>query len=311
MVYIKYMHEVNIRNLDLNLLVALEALLQESSVTQAAAAVNLSQPAMSRALDRLRHMLKDPLLVRSGRGMVLTPRAESLRGPLQDALERVRTVLAPNEFNPATSQAHFRIIGVDYFSHVMMPGVLEQLYREAPNIQVSIENMSAEGIEGLKTGEIDLGIGVIDVGPKLDAAYHQHLFDDDFICVMREGHDLSDKTLKLEDYCRANHALLSITGKGSGTIDLLLQGIGKERKIALRLPHFLAIPSVVSKTDLITTIPRKVAQLFEGQGVVMCELPTELQSPSFTISQIWHERFHHDPARKWLRSIVKRLSVLV
>ncbi|MDV7340698.1 LysR family transcriptional regulator [Terasakiella sp. A23] len=299
---------MNIRNLDLNLLVQLEALLNEASVTKAAASINLSQPAMSRALDRLRHMLKDPLLVRSGRGMVLTPRAEALRSPLQNALERVRTVLAPNEFNPATSQAHFRIIGVDYFSHVMMPAVLERLYREAPNIQVSIENMSAGGIEALKAGEIDLGIGVIGDGPKLETSYHQKLFDDDFICVMRKGHVLANAPLDLNGYCAADHALLSVTGKGGGAIDGLLENIGRTRKISLRLPHFLAIPSVVSRTDLITTIPRKLAMLFQGQGVAMCELPGELENPGFTISQIWHERFHHDPARKWLRSIVKELS---
>lgn len=302
------MHQVNISNLDLNLLVALEALLETSSVSRAAEHVNLSQPAMSRALDRLRHMLKDPLLVRSGRGMVLTPRAEALRTPLQDALVRVRGVLAPNEFVPAQASEHFRIIGVDYFSHVMMPPVLEQLYRQAPNIQVTIENISHSGIEALKAGEIDLGIGVIGDGPDLSSCYHQALFEDDFVCVMRQEHELVKEAFTLDAFCTAKHALLSLTGKGTGTLDKRLEELGKKRHIQLRLPHFLAIPSVISHTDLLITIPRKLAGVFKAETLHMCELPIEVRMPRFTISQIWHERFQHDPARKWLRSIMKSVS---
>lgn len=308
MVYIKYMHEVNIKNLDLNLLVALEALLSESSVTRAAESVNLSQPAMSRALERLRHVLNDPLLVRSGRGMVLTPRAESLRVPLQDALARVRDVLAPSTFDPATSQAQFRIMGADYFTQVMMPKVLARLYQQAPNIQVDLVNMSMEAIDALKAGELDLGIGVIDDGPDLAGAFHQKLFEDDFVCVMSKDHHLIGKPLTLDEFCKARHAMLSITGRGTGAIDRRLQELGWTRKMVLRLPHFLAIPSVISQTDLLISMPRKLAATFQQQGIYVQELPLEVRGPSFTISQIWHERFHHDPARKWLRAIVKAVS---
>ncbi|NVK17469.1 MAG: LysR family transcriptional regulator [Methylocystaceae bacterium] len=302
------MHQTNINNLDLNLLVALEALLETSSVSRAAEQVNLSQPAMSRALERLRHMLKDPLLVRSGRGMVLTPRGVALRLPLQEALSRVRGVLAPNEFIPAQSTEHFRIMGMDYFSHVMMPKVLEQIYTQAPNVSVSLENVSQSGIEALKAGEIDLGIGVVEDGPDLSNCFHQALFDDNFICVMRQHHPLSKGPMSLSTFCSSGHALLSITGKGTGEIDRRLADLGEKRLIQLRLPHFLAIPSVISHTDLLVTIPRKLGRLFEGESLYICELPEELRRADFTISQIWHERFQHDPARKWLRSILKSVS---
>ena len=308
MIYIKHMHEVNIKNLDLNLLVALEALLNESSVTRAAESVSLSQPAMSRALERLRHMLKDPLLVRSGRGMILTPRAEGLRVPLQDALERVRSVLAPNAFDPATSQAQFRIMGADYFTQVMMPKVLARLYHQAPNIQVDLVNMSMAAVQSLKAGEIDLGIGVIDDGPDMAGAFHQKLFEDDFVCVMSKDHQLVEQALSLDEFCKARHAMMSITGRGTGAIDRRLQELGRTRKTVLRLPHFLAIPSVISQTDLLISMPRKLAATFPQQGIHVQELPAELRSSSFSISQIWHERFHHDPARKWLRAIVKGVS---
>jgi DNA-binding transcriptional LysR family regulator len=309
MLYIKYMHETNIKSLDLNLLVPLEALLNESSVSKAAIAVNLSQPAMSRSLERLRHVLKDPILVRSGRGMVLTPRAESLRKPLQEALERVRGVLQPNEFIPATSQAQFRIVGVDYVSHLLMPHVLEQIYVQAPNISVSIENISLSALSELKEGTIDLGIGVIEGDDThYSTAYHQTLFDDRFVCLMRQMHPLSKAPLTVEAFAGASHALLSITGRGKGQIDKRLVAIGLTRKISLHLSHFLAIHSVIAKTNLITTIPLRLAKQMKGEGLKVVELPPEIRSDPFTISQIWHERYHQDPARKWLRSIVKNAS---
>ncbi len=305
MIYIKYMHEVNIKNLDLNLLVALEALLETSSVTKAAQQINLSQPAMSRALDRLRHVLKDPLMVRSGRGMTLTPRAEALRLPLQEALERVRSVLAPNEFNPATSQASFKIICADYVSQLLMPNVLAELYTQAPGIHIQIENMSAQNLKGLRDGEIDLGLGVIQDGPNFETAFHQPLLDDRFVVIMREDHPLARNELDVEDYAGASHALLSITGRGVGAMDRRLEKFGLKRKIALRLPHFLAVHSVIAKTDLIVTLPERLAKTVDGKGLRIMELPTEVSPLNFTVSQIWHERFHHDPARKWLRSILK------
>lgn len=307
MFYIVYMHEVNIRNIDLNLLVALEALLNEVSVTRAAMAVNLSQPAMSRALDRLRATLKDPLLVRSGRAMVLTPRAESLRTPLHDALERVRSVMSPNEFNPATSQECFRLVGVDYVSHLILPSLLEEIYTQAPHVTVEVEQLSAMAMEDLKTGKIDLGFGVLNDGPAFDQAYAQPLFEDHFVCLLRKRHALAGKKISLEDFVACSHALLSITGRGGGEIDRRLAQVGLSRKIALRLSHFTAIHSVIATTNLITTIPSRLAYQVKGHDLAVLDLPDELQGPGFTISQIWHERFHNDPARKWLRALVKNV----
>lgn len=306
------MHQTNISNIDLNLLHALEALLEEGSVTRAAQSINLSQPAMSRALDRLRHVLKDPLLVRAGRGMILTPRAESLKQPVRNAMNGVRGVLTQDHFEPATASIDFKIVGIDYITSLMMPLALERLYREAPHIHVDIENISEQSLQSFREGEIDLAIGVINDGPYLASAYHQALYDEHFVCIMRKDHILSKtETLTLNAFAEASHALLSITGKGGGTIDRRLADFGLKREIALRLPHFLAVHSVIEKTDLIATIPKRLASLYSAKNIVMRELPDEIKGPAFTISQIWHERFHHDPANKWLRGIVKDVCRLV
>lgn len=302
------MHETNIRSLDLNLLIPLEALLREVSVTKAAKAVNLSQPAMSRALERLRYVLKDPLLVRSGRGMVLTLRAEKLRLPLQETLEHVRGLLGSNDFNPATSDINLRIVGADYVSQLMLPHVLERVYAEAPNMGVEIENVSTASLNDLREGKIDLGVGLINDVPDFNAAYHQPLFDDRFVCLMRKGHPLANAPLDVACFAGASHALLSITGRGKGEIDRRLADIGLSRDISLRLPHFLAIHSIISKTDLITTIPLRLANEFKSEKLIVMDLPKEIDGPAFTIAQIWHERFHQDPARMWLRNIVKEVS---
>ena len=300
------MHQTNISNIDLNLLHALEALLEEGSVTRAAQSINLSQPAMSRALDRLRHVLKDPLLVRAGRGMVLTPRAENLKQPVRNAMNGVRGVLTQDHFDPATANIHFRILGADYTTSLVLPFVLVRLYQEAPQAHVDIENISEQALQSFKDGEIDLAIGVVDDGPYLTSAYHQALYDEHFVCIMRKDHILSKpETLTLNAFAEAAHALLSITGKGGGTIDRRLADLGLKREITLRLPHFLAIHSVIEKTDLIVTVPARLAALYSSENIVMRELPDEIKGPSFTVSQIWHERFQHDPANKWLRGIVK------
>ena len=151
------MHQVNVNNIDLNLLKALDALLGTASVTQAADLVNLSQPAMSRALNRLQHVIKDPLLVRSGRGMVLTPQGEALRGPVRDALAQVSLVFKPNVFDPSKAQDKFRIMAPDYLAYMLMPKVLGQVLSVAPGVRMEMENLSATGVTDMCEGRLSLG----------------------------------------------------------------------------------------------------------------------------------------------------------
>lgn len=305
MFYIRYMQQTNIQNIDLNLLKALDALLETGSVSKAAERVNLSQPAMSRALNRLQHTMKGPLLVRSGRGMVLTPRAEALRVPVQEALSRVSAVFMPQVFDPAKAQDRFRVMVPDYLAQMVMPPVLAQVFNQAPDIQVVMENLSAAGISDLCEGKVSLGFGVINEGPALDNVASQALMEDRHVCLMRKGHPLDKERMRLEEYAAASHALLSITGRGGSKIDEILNAHGLSRTIALRVTHFLTISTVIETTDLIITVPERLAKQVMTDGLRLAPLPKALRTPPFTVSQIWHERFTKDPAHQWLRRLIK------
>ena len=299
------MHETNIKNVDLNLLKALSALLETESVSKAAELVNLSQPAMSRALNRLQHAIKDPLLVRSGRGMVLTPRGESLRAPVSDALGRVSIIFKPEVFDPSNAQDQFRIIAPDYVAQMIMPKVLGQVFNLAPGVQIGMENLSAAGIAEMCEGKISLGFGVVDDGPTLENVASQALFEDRQVCIMRKGHPLLKSGMNLNGYAAASHALLSITGKGGGRIDDVLKEHNLHRNIALRITHFMTISAVIAPTDLIITVPELLARQVMNNNLRLVPLPKELQTPPFKVSQIWHERFTKDPAHQWLRRLIK------
>ncbi len=299
------MHRKNVSNIDLNLLKALDALLETGSVTKAAELSNLSQPAMSRALNRLQHVVSDPLLVRSGRGMVLTPRGEALRTPVRDALAQVSIVFKPQVFDPSRAQDRFRIMAPDYVAQMIMPKVLGQVFKLAPRIQIEMENLSATGISELCEGEMSLGFGVVDDGPALYNVAAQALFDDRQVCLMRKGHPLLENGITLENYAASSHALLSITGRGGGRIDDILKERGLTRRIALRLTQFMTISAVIAPTDLIITVPELLANQVMTDALQMTRLPKELQPPSFTVSQIWHERYTQDPAHQWLRRLIK------
>ncbi|WP_299852209.1 LysR family transcriptional regulator [uncultured Roseovarius sp.] len=299
------MHKVNVSSIDLNLLKALDALLETESVTKAAELSNLSQPAMSRALNRLQHVVRDPLLVRSGRGMVLTPRGEALRNPVRDALAQVSIVFKPQVFDPSRAQERFRIMAPDYVAQMIMPNVLGQVFKLAPGIQIDMENLSATGISELCDGEMSLGFGVVDDGPTLYNVAAQALFDDRQVCLVRKGHPLLDNGITLENYAAASHALLSITGRGGGRIDDVLKELGLTRRIALRLTQFMTISAAIAPTDLIITVPELLARQVMTDALRMAPLPKELQTPSFTVSQIWHERYTQDPAHQWLRRLIK------
>lgn len=299
------MHQAHITGIDLNLLKALDALLETESVSKAADVVNLSQPAMSRALNRLQHVIKDPLLVRSGRGMVLTPRGEALRAPVRDALAQVGAVFKPDVFDPSTAQDRFRLMAPDYLTQMIMPPVLAQIVNHAPGIRIEIESLSAKGISELCDGTISLGFGVVDNGPFLENVASQALFEDRQVCLVRRGHPLLEGGMTLQRYAEATHAMLSITGRGGSRIDDILKEHGLSRTIALRIMQFMTISTVIAPTDLVITVPEALAEQVMTRDLCLIPLPKELQAPSFTVSQIWHERFTKDAAHQWLRRLIK------
>lgn len=297
------MQKSDLRDFDLNLLVALEALLEEKNVTRAAERLGLSQPAMSRALGRLRKGLGDPLLVRVPDGLAPTERAIALREPLARALDEVRAVLKTPEFDPATATNRFRILAHDYTALVTLPEVLKDILEEAPGVEVDIGRIDGNSWSALASGGADLMVGRL---PREAGSgfYAQALFDDPYVCVVRRGHPILKKDMTVERFCEWPHGVIDIRGGVGWDIDEELSRLGVEREIALTTPHFTAAMYMVGKTDLIQTVPRRLAEMHaKTAGLIIRDMPIDMEP--IRIGHIWHERQHNDQAHKWLRGKVR------
>jgi len=289
---------------DLNLLVAFDALVAEGSVTRAAARVGLTQPAMSHALGRLRKLFGDPLLVRTPQGMLPTPRAQELIVPIRHALGEIdRALTQQPAFDPKSARRPFSLACVDFGTLVVVPPVLARLRVEAPGADLLVRPLRSDHIERqLAEGEVDIGIGVLaDFESK--AVLRRKLFEERFACVVRAGHPAVGASLTLAEFVSLDHALIAPRGALGGHVDRALARHGLRRRVALAIPHFLAAPIVVSRTDLILTLPERVARTMAAMlPLRIVEPPLEVDG--FTVSQYWHERQSRDPAHTWFRALV-------
>ncbi|MCA9705073.1 MAG: LysR family transcriptional regulator [Myxococcales bacterium] len=290
--------ELHLADINLNLLVALDALLDEGSVTGAARRTGVTQSAMSHSLRQLRELVGDPLLVRGAGGLVPTPRAESLRRPIRRALLDLQHALRdPPSFDPAVTTRCFRIGTGDSIAYTLLPALLGECTRH-PGIDFDVVPFLPSEMERLEVGELDLGLSAY--VPPLPGLRSATLFTDDFVCVVRRGHPTIRKRLTLRQFLRLPHVLISPTGEGLGPVDARLRERGESRRIALRIRYFLAAPLVVSRTDLVLTAPRRLAQQFEDLlGLELHEAPVELGT--FSLDMVWHERYDADPGHRWLR----------
>jgi DNA-binding transcriptional LysR family regulator len=294
---------VKLTGIDLNLLVALGALLEERSVTRAGRRLGLSQPAMSHALARLRELFDDPLLVRTQRGLAPTPRAEALGVSVAAALADLQRALsAGEEFDPRSSTSTFCLAASDYSETVLLPGLIERLATRAPGVSLDVRSLGELPVAGLESGRID---GV--VGPAFmelpESMYRQPLFEDDFVCIARRGHPEIDGTLSMDAFLRARHAVTTMRPGTRAALDEVLAARGACRNVALRVPHFLVAPLAVAHSDLISTVARRVAAAVAAP-LGLQVLPHPCPPPPFGIVQIWHERTHRSPAHRWLRSLL-------
>lgn len=296
------MREVNLAGMDLNLLPVLDALLEERHVTRAARRLGLSQPAASRALGRLRGLLDDPLLVRGHAGLVLTPRAESLRAPLAQLLEQLAGLVSePSAFDPATARGTLRIVCEDYISTVLLPRVLQALWQAAPGLDLDVESRPADLRGQLEAGAVDLAIGVF--SEPAAGFQRQALFGERFACVVRRDHPQVRRRLTLARYAALPHALIGTGERGDGPVDRALAREGLKRRVALRLPHFLAAPLIVAGSDLVLTMPARLAQQMVALAPLRL-LPPPVELASFRFAQLWHERRQNDTAHAWFRALV-------
>ena len=308
--YMPHMHELHLRSLDLNLILALDALLEERSVTRAAQRVGITQSAMSHALARLRAVTGDALLVRTPSGMVATARAEELAPPIRRALEGVATALRPPQaFDPKTAERRIRIGTGDYGEIVLLPRVVERMAKEAPRIDLRVIFL-ADSLAGiLRSGDVNLLLTPVfaaDAGP---GVYARKLFDERFVCVVRRGHPLAGKKLTLARYVASSHALISPRGKEGSMTDDALTRLGLSRRIAVTVPHFLVAPHIVVQSDLILTLPARVANMLAAPlGLEVLKPPPELGLEGFSVSAVWHERTHADPAQRWIREVFAEVA---
>jgi DNA-binding transcriptional LysR family regulator len=296
---------MNLRSLDLNLLVILDALLREGGVTAAAMRLNLTQPAVSIALNRARQLFGDPLLVRSGAGMRPTPLAEALAPRLADALAEVAALFAGRVFDPATAKRDFLLVTSDLAELLVLPGLVGRLRVAAPAVDLtfrSVESVPVASTEA-REGRLDLTIG----GMPAPAAPFRNavLFKDDFVILARADHPVFARDLTAEGFADLPQALVSPQGRGSiGPIDRALAGLGLSRRIALSLTRFAALPAILSDSDLVACVPRALAALPTFAGPVRAR-PLPFPSPGYALRMIWHQRHDADPAHQWLRSMVQ------
>lgn len=297
--------------IDLNLLRYLVVLVQECSVSRAADRVHVTQPAMSAALKRLRGTFADPILVRAGRAMVPTPRAQEMAATVQPLLDSLISLSrAPNSFEPKHARQCFTLMGSDYVQYVILGRLCQIMAVEAPFISISQRPANPRKVvPWMESGQVDLGIGYLPTPPE-----HLHarpLFHDAQVCILRKGHPALKRHLSPNIYAELLHVAVSPGGAGfyGVRIDQVLSSLGIRRRIALTLPSFLAIPYVVAATDYMATVPARIARHFAQL------LPLEIASPpiklpNFEISMFWHERVHSDMANVWLREQVLAASVL-
>jgi DNA-binding transcriptional LysR family regulator len=302
MVIMAIMNHVHITGLDLNLLVALDALLAERNVTRAAGRIGITQSAMSHALSRLRELTGDALLVRTRKGMVPTPRAEALGPPIRRALDEVTRALAPPPaFAPRTAKRRFVVGTSDYGEFVLLPRLAALLEREAPGIDLRVRAHGADFVTPL-SGDMDLAVAPAGPPEGMPGVRARRLFDDRFVCVVRKGHPLARKRLTMKLFAAASHVLISPREKEGGYVDEALAKHGLSRRVAVMVPHFLIAPHVVAATDYVLTLAERIAaRLAEPLGLAALAPPEELALEGFSISALWHERLHDDPAHRFLR----------
>ncbi len=291
-------HQMNIYNFDLNLLRVLDALLRERNVSRAAERLSLSQPAVSNALNRLRELLDDPLLVRVGRAMQPTPRALSLEAPIRDALQQIEhTLNAGDFFDPATSRQRFVIAVTDYVELICMPALMAHLTRVAPGVQLAIRHLTPSlPAEALDNGELDLVLGRF---VEVPTRFHTRRWASETLQVaIRKGHPLVGETLNLDGFLRLRHLWVH-GGQTRGMVDQWLEEQGLSRDVVYTTPNYLQAAHIVASSDLAAVLPTQLARYFaELLPLQLLDLPFDLGN--FRLDIVSVAQRERDAALQWL-----------
>ena len=294
---------LNLRQLDLNLLRALDALLDERNVTRAAARLGLTQPAMSGMLTRLRESFGDPLLVRVQRGVAPTPRALALAAPVKQVLADIAGLLQAPAFDPGSARMTLSIAATDYALRAIAVPFLLALRPLAPSVRVALLPLANEQLQAqFEQGTVDLALSTPETtAPDLHA---RTLFDERYVCVMRRGHPAAPEaqsSLSLDRFCALDHALVSYAGGSfEGVTDDALARLGRQRRVLVSVKSFLLLPDILRASDLVAVVPRRLVG--DVDGLLLFDPPLDI--PGFTKVLAWHERTHRDPGYRWLRALL-------
>lgn len=292
---------MNLNSLDLNLLVALDALLREANVSRAAMRIGLSQPAASHALQRLRDLIGDPLLVRTGARMELTPRAQALRSPLAQALDQVRGLFVPDGFDAATSERQFRLMMPDLAVELLMPPLMAKIGKLAPNVRIDVVPWRGPAIftaEFARTIDI-----VISIGNAFSGFHRQLLYTDSDALAVRRGHPAGAKLKRRDAFLDARHVGVVIRGANEDLIDTWLRSKGIERRIALVVPGYLEALHVAARTDLVAFVPRRLISALSKQ-LSLTSVTPPLDPGIDEQFMFYPTRAQMDPGSVWLRGVL-------
>ena len=290
---------MNLNAIDLKLLIVFDAVMRERSVTRAAQYVGMSQPAVSNALGKLRHVLNDDLFIRVAGGVRPTPRSQELALPIHDVLTQLQSAFDPVEFVPATATRTFHIAASDHCAILILPDLLERLRTLAPGIQLRVRPKRDHLIvTQLDAGEIDFVVGIFADLPS--RMRHVSLFRDNYVCVMRQGHPLAGRSLTLKDFLGADHVAMTHFGEAAQQFDGLLARRGLERNITMTINQSLLSPMILRRSDLImTTFARLVSQVSAFDGLHVMPIPLELESIDIRLA--WPHTLGKHPAHTWMQ----------
>lgn len=300
---------MNLNGVDLNLLLAFDALMAERSVTRAGRRTGRTQPAMSAALARLRALFGDELFVRAPGGLQPTPRAVEVAEPIRRALATIQQTLDATEpFDPATTTATFTVGCSDHPAYVVLPLLIEHLRHHAPKVALHVRGFTSrdEAAKLLDTGAVDMTIGVPFRGAP-NRVLSRPLFQEPFVCIVRKQHPIADRALTLPAFLRLAHVLASPENDRFGQVDGKLAQVGMKRTLALALPHLYAVPALVARSDMIATVMAGVVTASgHARELRILRPPLDLDPVPFVLS--WHRRNDAQPAQRWLRECVVGLT---
>jgi DNA-binding transcriptional LysR family regulator len=310
------MTPVNFRSLDLNLLRVFDEVMAERSLTRAAHKLSITQPAVSNAMRRLREVVGDDLLVRSGQGVEPTPRAAALWPAVREALAHLEESFSPGRFDPGTAASTFVLAMADATAATLVPALVEIIEREAPGLAIRVLPLTTRDPRRLLDEEAaDMAVGyfpavLADLTARAQsgdavAFESRRLYDGEYVCVMRQGHPLADAPLTLDAYCAARHMLVSFSGRPFGFIDEALASLGRQRKVVITVNQFFTAGRVVSGSDLLSVLPRHFVPV-TGIADALVQRALPLDVPPVHVDALWRRRGPQQAAMTWLLQALTR-----